>query len=226
MGLSARELGLKAVETRKNLAIFFEPTISEFDPPPNPFLPLSSAPETQPINIRTVVYGRLLGVLDAGPRMGNSRGPPDAREWHFRALGALASHSPRHGRPRLERPLLDAIGADPRASKPAELSTAAPKPGALIAPPPAQARPAFGPGHPRGAQPVPPQLALHGPLLVAFGAQLHKTKPTELPVGAPMPGALESTVSESRQHEPGLFRSPRAHVAHSPRHRSSHFTGR
>ena len=135
--------------------------------------------------------------------MGNSRGPPDAREWHFRALGALASHSPRHGRPRLERPLLDAIGADPRASKPAELSTAAPKPGALIAPPPAQARPAFGPGHPRGAQPVPPQLALHGPLLVAFGAQLHKTKPTELPVGAPMPGALESTVSESRQHEPG-----------------------
>ena len=66
--------------------------------------------------------------------MGNSRGPPDAREWHFRALGALASHSPRHGRSRLERPLLDAIKADPRASKPAELSTAAPKPGALRAP--------------------------------------------------------------------------------------------
>ena len=140
--------------------------------------------------------------------MGNSRGPPDAREWHFRALGALASHSPRHGRPRLERPLLDAIGADPRASKPAELSTAAPKPGALIAPPPAQARPTFGPGRPRGAQPGPPQLALHGPLLVAFGVQLHKTKPTELPVGAPMPGSLESTVPESRQHEPGPLSVP------------------
>ena len=55
---------------------------------------------------------------------------------------------------------------------------------------------------------MPPQLALHGPPLVAFGAQLHKTKPTELPVGAPMPGALESTVSESRQHEPGPLSVP------------------
>ena len=55
---------------------------------------------------------------------------------------------------------------------------------------------------------MPPQHSLYGPLLVAIGAQLHKTKPTELPVGAPMPGALESTVSESRQHEPGPLSVP------------------
>ena len=97
MGLSARELGLKAVKTRKTWPFFFEPTISEFDAPPNPFLPLFSAPKTPPINCRTVVHGQLLGVLDAGPRMGNSRGPPDAREWHFRALGCsrVAQPTPR-----------------------------------------------------------------------------------------------------------------------------------
>ena len=133
MGLSARELGLKAAKTRKNLAIFYRIDDQRIRRTPEPLPPALLSPRDPPINCRTVVHGRLLGVLDAGPRMGNSRGPPDAREWHFRALGALASHSPRHGRPRLERPLLDAIGADPRASKPAGLSTAAPKSGALRA---------------------------------------------------------------------------------------------
>jgi len=54
---------------------------------------------------------------------------------------------------------------------------------------------------------VPPQLSLYGPLLVAIGTQLHETKPTKLPVGAPML-ALESSMSESRQHEPGPLSVP------------------
>ena len=150
--------------------------------------------------------------------MGHSRGPPDAREWHFRALGALESHSPRYGRPRLQRPLLDAIGADPRASKPAELSSAAPKPGTPRAPCPRAAGASEArPGNPRGAQPVPPQLSLHGPLLVAFKVQLHKTKPTELPVGAPMSGALRAPFSRAASTSQARFRSPGARVAHSPR---------
>ena len=104
----------------------------------------------------------------------------EARPMHASGIsalsGALASHSPRHGRPRLQRPLLDVIGAGPRASKPAEFSTAAPNPGALRAPCPraagaSQAR--FRSGPPScSAQPLPPQLALHGALLVAFGVQL------------------------------------------------------
>ena len=205
MGLSARELGLKAVKTRKTWPFFFEPTISEFDAPPNPFLPLSSAPETPPSTVEQWPMAGCLVSLMLGLEWAIAEAHP-MHEWHFRALGALASHSPRHGRPRLERPLLDAIGADPRASKPAELSTAAPKPGALIAPPPAQARPAFGSGHPRGAQPVPPQLALHGPLLVAICPDSRDPSPSELHAAVPKRAALRSPC-------PRVAETSRAHLS-------------
>ena len=60
-------------------------------------------------------------------------------------------------------------------------------------------------------------LVAHSPSTEAFalraaarriGAHLHKTKPTKLPVDAPMPGALKRAASESRQHEPGPLSVP------------------
>jgi len=125
-GLSARESGLKAVKQERTGPFFSNPRSAILKHPPIPSF-RSPQPLRPPINGRKVVHGRLLGVLGAGPRMGHNRGPPDAREWHFRALGAIESRSPRHGRPRLQRPLLDATGAGLRASKPAGLSTATPR---------------------------------------------------------------------------------------------------
>ena len=46
------------------------------------------------------------------------------------------------------------------------------------------------PGRSRGAQPTPPQLALHGPLIVAIKPSRIKGKSTELLVAAPKHAAL------------------------------------
>ena len=86
MGLSARELGLKAVKTRKNLAIFFKPTISEFDAPPNPFLPLSSAPETPPSIVeRWFVVGCLVSLM-----LGLEWAIAEAHPMHASGISALS----------------------------------------------------------------------------------------------------------------------------------------
>ena len=86
MGLSARELGLKAVKTRKTLAIFFEPTISEFDAPPSPFLPLSSAPETPPSIVeRLLVVGCLVSLM-----LGLEWAIAEAHPMHASGISALS----------------------------------------------------------------------------------------------------------------------------------------
>jgi len=102
-GLSAKKLGLKHIKQGK-LGRFFSSLRYENLTHPNPFLLISG-----------VVYGLLPGVPCAGPRMSQNRSSTRARECYFFALGALASHRRRYSRPRLQRLLLNATGADPRA---------------------------------------------------------------------------------------------------------------
>jgi len=133
--------------------------------------------------------------------------PLRAREWHFCVLGALMTHSPH------QRPPASAEAAARRHRKRSSRFKAR---RALESCTQAWCAESTVPdGRPAQARPW-ATLVAHSPCHRSArftgccsstyrhqGRPHKKTKPAELPIDAPVLGALESTTSESRQHEPG-----------------------